>query len=77
MENNTENAETQLAQQREKLKALLNHENAIASNIVDSKLDLNPHKDWIIKLIKRATKLDSHLEFDFITELVILRKRQS
>jgi len=57
------------------LKDLLAHEDAIAADGLDSKLDLNKHKNWVLKLIKRTAKLDSNLEFDFITELSVLRQR--
>ncbi len=72
----TENAEMHLAHQREKLKTLLSREDAISIANLKQTPDLNQHKIWIHKLIKRAGKLEVDLEFDFITELSVMRKRQ-
>lgn len=36
--------------------------------------DLNKFKPWLKKIIKNANKLQSNLEFDFVTEMMQMRK---
>ena len=65
---NEEAAEQVLVKQRTKMQALLGSQPDL--------WDLNQNRVWVEQLVRRSQKVLSSLEFDFISELQSMRRKQ-
>ena len=51
---------------RNKVSEVLSHADSISARELKSMEDLTPYRDWFIKLVKYADKLQSTVDSDFI-----------